>query len=89
MGSHGAFLVSKHSTLRLPAFLVKLQSAVGAGDSFVGAMVYYLARGFDIETAFRFGVAAGAAAVMTPGDELCKPEDVELLFKSECVNNAL
>lgn len=83
MGAHGAFLVSEHSTLRLPAHLVKLQSAVGAGDSFVGAMVYALSQGHSIETAFRYGVAAGAAAVMNPGDELCRPEDVEALYRSE------
>lgn len=83
MGAHGAFLVSRHSTLRLPAYLVRLQSAVGAGDSFVGAMVYSLSEGHSVETAFRYGVAAGAAAVMTPGDELCKPEDVETLYRSD------
>jgi len=83
MGSHGAFLVGKHSTLRLPAYLVKLVSAVGAGDSFVGAMVYALAQGHDMETAFRYGVAAGAAAVMTSGDELCRRDDVESLYRAE------
>ncbi len=29
----------------------------------------------------RFGVVAGAAAVMTPGTELCRPEDTERLFE--------
>ncbi len=83
MGSHGAFLVGKHSTLRLPAYLVKVVSTVGAGDSFVGAMVYSLSEGHSIETAFRYGVAAGAAAVMTSGDELCRREDVESLYRVE------
>ncbi len=82
MGTHGAFLVSANQTVRLPTFLVKVQSAVGAGDSFVGAMVYQLARGRNIESAFRYGLAAGAAAVMTPGDQLCKPVDVERLYQS-------
>ena len=31
--------------------------------------------------AVRFGVAAGAAAVMTPGTELCRREDAERLYK--------
>ncbi len=83
MGSHGAFLVNEHSTLRLPAYLVKVVSAVGAGDSFVGAMVYALAEGYSIESAFRYGVAAGAAAVMKSGDELCSREDVESLYRME------
>lgn len=80
LGSHGAFLTSIDRTIRLPAHLVKVHSAVGAGDSFVGAMVYSLSSGQTIEKAFRYALAAGAAAVMTPGDELCRPEDVEALF---------
>ncbi|SMP58884.1 hypothetical protein SAMN06295888_1093 [Desulfonatronum zhilinae] len=31
--------------------------------------------------ALRFGVAAGAAAVMTPGSELCRREDAERLYQ--------
>jgi len=31
--------------------------------------------------AVRFGVAAGAAAVMTPGTELCRREDAERLYE--------
>lgn len=80
MGSHGAFLASPNNLLRLPAHLVKVQSAVGAGDSFLGGLVYYLSRGYPLNTAFRFGVAAGAAAVMTPGSQLCRRVDVESLF---------
>ena len=83
MGSHGAFLASENSLLRLPAHLVKVQSAVGAGDSFVGGLVYYLSKGRGIKTAFRFGVAAGAAAVMTPGSQLCLRADIEKLFQQE------
>jgi 6-phosphofructokinase 2 len=50
--------------------------SVGAGDSFVGAMVWALARGLPAERAFAYGIAAGAATVLTPGTELCRREDV-------------
>ncbi len=80
MGSHGAFLATANGVYRLPAHMVKKISAVGAGDSFVGAMVFYLAQGHSIEQAFRFGVAAGAAAVLTPGTELCRRDDVIRLY---------
>jgi len=83
MGSHGAFLASTDSLLRLPAHLVKVQSAVGAGDSFVGGLVYYLSKGHSVQTAFRFGVAAGAAAVMTSGSQLCLRADIDKLFQTE------
>jgi 6-phosphofructokinase 2 len=45
-------------------------------------MVLALMRGEPIDRAARFGVAAGAAAVMTPGTELCRREDVERLFSA-------
>jgi len=54
---------------------------VGAGDSMVGGIVVGLARGWKIPDAVRFGVAAGAAAVMTPGTELCGREDTERLYE--------
>jgi 6-phosphofructokinase 2 len=55
-------------------------SAVGAGDSFLGAMVSRLATGHPLEDAFRYAVAAGAAAVLTPGTALCDRADVERLL---------
>jgi 6-phosphofructokinase 2 len=81
MGAAGAFLANEEGTLFIPARSVTVRSAVGAGDSFVGAMVYSLAAGNSVQNAFRFGVAAGGAAVMTPGTELCKPEDVFVLYE--------
>ena len=43
-------------------------------------MVLSLARGMSIHEAVRFGVAAGAAAVMNPGTTLCRRDDVERLY---------
>lgn len=80
MGHHGALLVNADGLLRLPAIPVEAQSAVGAGDSFVGAMTQAFAMGRSAEDAFRFGLAAGTAAVMTPGNDLCHRTDVERLF---------
>ncbi len=80
MGSRGAVLASRSGPVRLPAIAVEPRSAVGAGDSFLAAMVHALACGRAAEDAFRFGIAAGAAAVMTPGTDLCRPEDIQQLF---------
>jgi len=55
---------------------------VGAGDSMVAGIVLALERGREPEDAVRFGVAAGAAAVMTPGTELCRRADVERIYAS-------
>lgn len=80
MGHEGALLAQASGPLRLPALEAEVRSAVGAGDSFVASMTLALARGASPEEAFRWGIAAGTAAVLTPGTELCRREDVERLF---------
>jgi 6-phosphofructokinase 2 len=60
---------------------VPIKSKVGAGDSTVAGTVLALSRGKSWREAVRFGVAAGAAAVMTPGTELCRREDAERLYE--------
>ncbi len=81
IGAGGAFLVSREGAERLPAPTVPIESKVGAGDSMVAGIVLSLARGGSLIEAVRFGVAAGAAAVMTPGTELCRLEDAERLYR--------
>ncbi|WP_460988582.1 1-phosphofructokinase family hexose kinase [Sphingobium sp. TomTYG75] len=80
MGRDGAILASRSGTWRLPAVPVETRSAVGAGDSFLAAMVFALGCERDPVEAFRYGIAAGGAAVLTPGTDLCHREDVERLF---------
>ncbi len=77
LGRGGALLVTERAAERMGAPSVRIQSKVGAGDSMVGGIVLGLARGNDLSSAVRFGIAAGAAAVMTPGTELCRRSDVE------------
>jgi 6-phosphofructokinase 2 len=59
---------------------VPVISKVGAGDSMVAGIVLSLARGMLVCEAVKFGVAAGTAAVMTPGTELSRREDAERLY---------
>jgi 6-phosphofructokinase 2 len=80
LGAEGAILVTSDRSEAFPAIPVEPQSAVGAGDSMVAAMVLGLHRGMMLHDAVRFGMAAGAATLMTPGTELCRREDVERLF---------
>ena len=79
LGHRGAMLVSRELRLYAPPVPVEVESAVGAGDSFLGAMLWKLSRGAEVTEAFRYGVAGGTAALLTPGTELCWPEDVERL----------
>ena len=80
LGRGGALLVTAEGTHCLGAPPVPLRSKVGAGDSMVGGVVTALAKGWSVLDAARFGVAAGAAAVMTAGTELCRREDTERLY---------
>jgi len=78
LGADGALLASAEGTIRAPAWKVeKPRSAVGAGDSFVGAFVLALWQGRTLREAMRYASAAGAAALLTPATELCRREDVE------------
>jgi 6-phosphofructokinase 2 len=80
LGEDGALLVTADGAWRSAPLRVEVVSAVGAGDSFLGGMVAALAQGEPIEHAFRVAVAAGSAAVMRPGTELCHEEDVRRLL---------
>ena len=65
----------------MPPPQVPVVSAVGAGDSMLGAIVQALADGRSVPAAVRQGIAAGAATVMRPGTELCHREDVQRLLE--------
>jgi len=80
LGAAGALLVSKDITEHIRPPTVPIVSKVGAGDSMVAGTVLSLARGQIPRDAVLFGIAAGAAAVMTPGTELCRREDAERLY---------
>lgn len=79
LGSDGAFIANENGCRDLATPDVEFCSAVGAGDSFVAAMTLGLAQGQRLEEALVLAVAAGSAAVMTMGTELCRRRDVERL----------
>jgi 6-phosphofructokinase 2 len=79
LGAEGALLVSRSGALRIRAPQVDVVSAVGAGDSFVGALSFALSIGRSLEQACTYGVAAAAAAVTTEATELARRPDVDRL----------
>jgi 6-phosphofructokinase 2 len=80
LGDQGALLVTRDQVWRAQPLPIKPVSAVGAGDSFLGAMVWSLASGHSLEDAFRYGIAAGSAALLSPGTGLCCRKAVERLY---------
>ncbi len=81
MGAGGALLVTDELGEHLRTPTVPIRSRLGAGDSMVAGIVLGLARGERVLEATRFGIAAGASAVMTPRTELCRREDTERLYE--------
>lgn len=75
MGAMGAMYVSAEKTLFAPALRVDARSTVGAGDAMIGGMLYGYEKEKDMSKAFRYGIAAGAASVMTEGTQLIIPSD--------------
>lgn len=81
MGAAGAALITADDYLRQNAPIVKPQSKVGAGDSMVAGLVLGLAQGLSLRETLCLGIAAGSAAVMTPGTQLCRKEDAFKLYQ--------
>jgi 6-phosphofructokinase 2 len=87
MGHLGAGLVTRDRALRAPPLAITPVSAVGAGDSFLGALIYGLASGADLDDAFRLAAAAGAAALLHPGTGLCLPGEVKRLAEAVTIQS--
>jgi 6-phosphofructokinase 2 len=77
MGAEGAMLVTNDIAKIITPPLIERKSTVGAGDSMVAGIVFYLSCGRSLLEAVQYGVACGSAATMNPGTELCKKEDAE------------
>lgn len=80
MGEQGAILAHRDGVVHHPGVKIAARSATGAGDSFVAGMVFGLLKGEAPAQAFRRGIAAGTAAVLSPGTGLCDPTDVERIL---------
>jgi 6-phosphofructokinase 2 len=81
LGGEGALLATTGGCRRFPAARVAALSSIGAGDSMLAGMLVSLVRGWPLDDALRFGLAAGAAALLRPGTELCRKEDTERLYR--------
>ena len=79
LGREGAVLASSSPSgvwmARPP--VMRVDSAVGAGDSLVGGFLVGWAKGLTLLESFRLGVACGTASAMSRGTELCHRIDVQ------------
>jgi len=77
MGPAGAILVTANEYFHEAAPAIKIKSTVGAGDSMVAGILIALQKKLSWRDVLRYGVAAGTAATMNAGAELCTRENVE------------
>ena len=80
LGDQGALLVTAGRAERFAAIPVEARGSVGAGDSMLAGIVVGLCRRLELGEAVRYGMAAGAAALLGSGTELCRRSDVERLY---------
>jgi len=76
LGHRGALLVAEGERIRAPALDVEIASTVGAGDSFLAAMVWRLSGGAALQDSLQHAVAAGTAALLAPGTSLAHHADI-------------
>ncbi len=81
MGADGALLVTAEEQYLVKPPKVTVKSTVGAGDSMVGGMIYALVKQWAYKEMLMYGIAAGTAATLHLGTELCKKEDTERIFE--------
>lgn len=79
-GLEGAIMVNDEGVWRAYPPAVPAVSTVGAGDAMVAGMVQVLSQGGPLHEALRLATAAGAAATLTPGTQLCYQADVVRLL---------
>ncbi len=81
LGPDGALLATSTESKRFSAIPVRGVSGVGAGDAMTSAIAVGLSRGWPLSESVRFGIAAGAAMVLTPGTASCTRTEAERLFE--------
>jgi 6-phosphofructokinase 2 len=86
LGADGAMVVSADQFWQARALKVDVQTTIGAGDSFVGAMVWSLGRGDSLLKSFQYGMASGSAALLAPGTSLSTADKINQLVINISIN---
>ena len=88
LGGDGALLVGSDMALHAQAPRIEEVSSIGAGDSFLAALVWAFAQNWSPRDALQHAVAAGSAALLAPGTGLFRLEDIARLKAGIAVINS-
>jgi len=78
LGSRGALLVDKDTSLRVDTFKVDVVDTTAAGDAFIGGFASALLQNQPLKDCVRFGCACGALAVTKFGAQPSLPTKEEV-----------
>lgn len=81
LGSKGAIFITNEETAYVKGLNIIAHSAVGAGDSMVGALAYGISEELELIPLIKLAVATSAGAVMTKGTKAPNRSVVEMLMK--------
>ena len=70
MGGEGALITDGKEAWRTPGLKIDVKSTVAAGDSMIAGLAAGFGRGYDLQNAFRLGVAAATARCATPPEQI-------------------
>jgi ribokinase len=79
LGAQGAYWVDGEGSGEVEPFAVQAVDTVAAGDAFNGALAVALSEGHSLESAVRWGCAAGALSVTQVGAQDSMPERGDVL----------
>lgn len=82
LGEQGALLATSSECVRFAAIPVAAVSGVGAGDAMVAGVAVGLVRGWTLVRSVRYGTAAAAAKLQTPGTSTYGRGQVERYFEA-------
>jgi 1-phosphofructokinase len=89
LGENGAMFFSRERSAKAPALPIKVRSAVGAGDSMVGAIACALNAGSDFDETVRLSMAASAGAAETAGSASPSLETINKLKEQVQISEVL
>jgi D-beta-D-heptose 7-phosphate kinase/D-beta-D-heptose 1-phosphate adenosyltransferase len=87
MGDKGVVIVSKDGIQTIPGESKQVSDVTGAGDVFIAAMTYYLAKGKSIYNACELANKLAALSVCKFGTYTLTPEDVRSVEKKVVFTN--
>jgi 6-phosphofructokinase 2 len=85
IGEQGTLVANAAGQFQISPPHVEIGSTVGAGDSFVAALMVGLTRGWPLPKAATYGVAAAASAVAGDATQLCKKSQTDSIYRQMIV----